>query len=505
MPFPPYLQSLTEGIDLPPQHGPDIAGPHPALAIARTTGVIVLVTAIVAGSFWLNDAQNAQPRPTSPLVITSLSLDPEPIRLADLSPTESALNVSIDPGDYRLSEIGPEPSETVDNTDDSEAAREIVKVRNGDTFLDLLMGVGVSRAQAHDAVSALRTVFNPRDLKIGQEITLTVAAPTAKGDGKALLAANFAARADLDINLSRDSDGRFTALQRDRMLRRELIRATGTVRSNLFEAGSTAGVPGAVMVEFIRAFSYDVDFQRDIQQGDRFEIVFERFRDGQGRFAKDGVILFGAMTLSGETKRIYRHPSDEDGADYYNERGESVRKALLRTPIDGARLTSSFGSRNHPILGYSAMHKGVDFGAPAGTPIQAAGDGVVEQAGWNGSYGNYIRIRHNTDFASAYAHMSRLAANLRSGQRVRQGQIIGYVGTTGRSTGPHLHYEIIRRGTQVNPISVQAPIGRKLEGPALTRFREARADMDLRVAALAPTTRIAADVKALSPRAAASQ
>lgn len=211
------------------------------------------------------------------------------------------------------------------------------------------------------------------------------------------------------------------------------------------------------------------------------------------------------MTLSGETKRIYRYPSDEDGADYYNERGESVRKALLRTPIDGARLTSGFGSRNHPILGYSAVHKGVDFGAPAGTPIQAAGDGVVEQSGWNGSYGNYIRIRHNTEFASAYAHMSRIAINLRAGQRVRQGQIIGYVGTTGRSTGPHLHYEIIRRGTQVNPISVQAPIGRKLEGPALTRFREARADMDLRVAALAPTTRIAADAKAMSPRAAASQ
>jgi murein DD-endopeptidase MepM/ murein hydrolase activator NlpD len=484
---------------LPPQHGPEIAGPHPALAIARTTGVVALVTAIVAGSFWLTDAQNTQPRPTGPLVITSLSLDPEPIRIADLSPSETALNVSIDPGDYRLSEIGPEPSETAEASDDSDAARKIVKVRNGDTFLDLLMGVGVSRAQAHDAVSALRTVFNPRDLKIGQEITLTVAAPAAKGDGKALLAANFAARADLDINLSRDSDGRFTALQRDRMLRRELVRATGTVRSSLFEAGSGAGVPGAVMVEFIRAFSYDVDFQRDIQQGDQFEIVFERFRDGQGRFAKDGVILFGAMRMNNETKRIYRYPSDEDGADYYNERGESVRKALLRTPIDGARLTSSFGSRNHPILGYSAMHKGVDFGAPAGTPIQAAGDGVVEQAGWNGSYGNYIRIRHNTEFASAYAHMSKVATNLRAGQRVRQGQIIGYVGTTGRSTGPHLHYEIIRRGTQVNPISVQAPIGRKLEGPALSRFREARADMDLRVAALAPTTRVAGNLIPVIP------
>jgi murein DD-endopeptidase MepM/ murein hydrolase activator NlpD len=487
-----HVPALTEGIDLPPQNGPDFAGPHPALGLARTFGAVAVVVAVVAGSFWLNDDDGAQPRPRAPLVLASMSLDPEPIKLPDFSPVETALNVSIDPGDYRLSELGAEPSEMAEEADDAEGALQIVKVRNGDTFLDLLMGVGISRAQAHDAVSALRTVFNPRDLKVGQEVTLTVAAPPGKGESAALLAANFAARPDLDIALSRDSDGRFTALPRERALKRELVRATGAIRSSLFDAGSAAGVPGAVMVEFIRAFSFDVDFQRDLQQGDVFEIVFERFRDSQGRFAKDGVILYGAMLLSGETKKIYRYtPGDGGPPDYYNEKGESVRKALLRTPIDGARLTSGFGSRNHPILGYSAMHKGVDFGAPAGTPIQAAGDGVIEQSGWNGSYGNYIRIRHNSDFASAYAHMSRIAPNLRAGARVRQGQIIGYVGTTGRSTGPHLHYEIMRRGAQVNPMSIQAPIGRKLEGPMMTRFREARADIDLQVTALAPTTRVA--------------
>jgi murein DD-endopeptidase MepM/ murein hydrolase activator NlpD len=163
-----------------------------------------------------------------------------------------------------------------------------------------------------------------------------------------------------------------------------------------------------------------------------------------------------------------------------------VRKALLKTPIDGARLTSGFGNRMHPILGYSAFHKGVDFGAPAGTPIQAAGDGVVEQKGWNGGYGNYIRIRHGGEYATAYAHLSRFAAGVAEGARIRQGQIIGYVGSTGRSTGPHLHYEILRRGAQVNPVAVKFPTGRKLDGGDLTRFRAARVETDRLMAQTAP-------------------
>ncbi|MFN4166061.1 MAG: M23 family metallopeptidase, partial [Ferrovibrio sp.] len=205
--------------------------------------------------------------------------------------------------------------------------------------------------------------------------------------------------------------------------------------------------------------------------GDRFELFFDRHYDDQGKTVKTGRIVGASMTLSGRELRYYLYqPSDGGEADYFTPTGSSVRKALLRTPIDGARLTSGFGMRRHPILGFSLMHKGVDFGAATGTPIQAAGDGVVELAGWNGAYGQYVRIKHGNGYATAYAHMSRIG--VKNGQRVRQGQIIGAVGTTGRSTGPHLHYEVMVNGKQVNPAGVRFPSGRKLEGREYERFRK---------------------------------
>jgi murein DD-endopeptidase MepM/ murein hydrolase activator NlpD len=396
----------------------------------------------------------------------------------------------IDPGDFRLSETGPEPTEIAAEDEEIASEQRVVLVRRGDTLLDLLLTAGIARAEAHEAVSALRGVFNPRSLKPGQEITLTVA-PLSLGDQPSLLGAIFPDTAERAVNLSRDPDGRFTALGVDKELERELIRARGTVRSSLFEAAGTAGVPGAIMVELIRALSYDIDFQRDVQPGDTFDLVFERFRDEDGRFAKDGDVIYGSLNLSGTRKQVYRHVHGDGTIGFYNEKGENVRKALLRTPIDGARLTSGFGMRKHPILGYSAVHKGVDFGAPQGTPVQAAGDGVVEVAGWQGAYGQYVRIRHNSEYATAYAHLSRFASGIRQGERIRQGQVIGYVGSTGRSTGPHLHYEVMRRGSQVNPIALNFPTARKLEGDDLIQFRTAKAEIDLQVAGLVPVERVA--------------
>ncbi len=432
---------------------------------------------IIALEDVIDDADASQPR---------VDLPPD-------QPVEQDLDawLGIDPGEFRRSETGPEPVETVETESDPESAEQrVLMVRRGDTLLDLLLNAGISRADAHEAVTALRDVFNPRELRPGQEITLMIK-PLSTGEQAGLVGASFAANPERDINLSRDPEGRFRALGRDRDLQRELVRTSGTVRSSLFEAGSAEGVPGTIMVEFIRVLSYDIDFQRDIQPGDTFDLVFERFRDENGRFAKDGEVLYGALTLSGSAKRVYRHVLRDGTVGYFNEHGENVRKALLRTPVDGARLTSGFGTRKHPILGYSAMHKGVDFGAPQGTPIQAAGDGTIEFSGRNGSYGNYIRIRHNSEYASAYAHLSRIAKDVRPGQRVRQGQVIGYVGSTGRSTGPHLHYEVMRRGTQVNPLNVQLPTARKLDGPELIQFRTTKAELDLQIAGIEPGSRFA--------------
>ena len=468
-------------------------------AVVNALPSALKVGAVLAGittGLYLADQGAIPPSPLAAIddATTPDTTPPEALAeaLAEIAPAARTPDVwaGIDPADFRLSETGPEPVETAEDEEITSSEQRVVMVRRGDTLLDLLLNAGIARAEAHEAVSALRGIFNPRSLKPGQEITLTVL-PLNIGEQPSLLSAVFPATAERDINLSRDADGRFTALGVDRDLRRELIRARGTVRSSLFEAAGAAGVPGAIMVELIRALSYDIDFQRDVQPGDSFDLVFERFRDEDGRFAKDGEIVYGSLNLSGTRKQIYRHVHGDGSVGYYNEKGENVRKALLRTPIDGARLTSAFGLRAHPILGYSAVHKGVDFGAPQGTPVQAAGDGVVELAGWQGAYGQYVRIRHNSEYATAYGHLSRIATGVRQGDRIRQGQVIGYVGSTGRSTGPHLHYEVMRRGAQVNPIAVQFPTARKLEGEDLIQFRTAKAEIDLQVAAIEPTGRVA--------------
>jgi murein DD-endopeptidase MepM/ murein hydrolase activator NlpD len=250
-------------------------------------------------------------------------------------------------------------------------------------------------------------------------------------------------------------------------------------------------VPATVVVELIRNFSYDVDFQRDIQPNDRFEVMFERMVDEEGRTARNGKVLFADLILGGASHRIYRFTTPDGQVDYYNAKGESIRKALLRTPIDGAKLTSSFGSRMHPILGYTVAHKGVDFGAATGTPIMAAGAGTVVEADWKGAYGRYVKIRHNSGYSTAYAHLSQFGRNVKVGARVNQGEIVGYVGATGRVTGPHLHYEVLVNDKQINPMSAKVATGQKLEGKLLTAFNAEKGKIEQQLAALAISKKLA--------------
>lgn len=353
-----------------------------------------------------------------------------------------------------------------------------VAVAPGDTLMQILTEAGAEIGDSQAAIDALTAKFNPRKLKAGQEITLTFERMDA--ETVRLSELTLSPSIEREVNVVRGESG-FRANETIRSFDIQPTRVSGEIQDSLYNAGLDAGLNNAVLSEFIRIFSYDVDFQREIQPGDRFEVFFERHVDDAGKTAKTGRIMAASMILSGRELRYYFYrPSDGGDADYFTPRGQSVKKALLRTPIDGARLTSAFGKRMHPILGYSVMHKGVDFGAATGTPIQAAGDGVVEVAGFNGSYGNYVRIRHGNGYATAYAHMSRIS--VANGARVRQGQIIGAVGTTGRSTGPHLHYEMLLQGKQVNPTAVRFPSGRKLEGGEYERFRQAidRVDADLR-------------------------
>ena len=353
-----------------------------------------------------------------------------------------------------------------------------VTVHPGDTLMEAVLSAGATPNEAHDAIQALTKIFDPRRLMVGQDIRMTFADEDVAGPGPQLLAVNVAVDVDRELAAIRSESGGFAPFEIIKELDRQYAKASGTIDNSLFLAAERAGIPNNTLMELIRIYSWDVDFQRDIRDGDHFEVFFEILYDEDGNPVKEGNILYTQLTLSGTALPLYRYEDADGIIDFYNGDGHSVRKALLRTPVDGARLSSGFGMRRHPIAGYSRMHQGIDFAAPTGTPIKAAGDGVIESAGRNGGYGNYIRIRHNSEHKTAYGHMSRFASGIRVGTRVRQGQTIGYVGSTGASTGPHLHYEVMVNNSQVNPMSLKLPTGRRLEGPELAVFTETRLRVD---------------------------
>jgi murein DD-endopeptidase MepM/ murein hydrolase activator NlpD len=366
------------------------------------------------------------------------------------------------------------PATAFDANVELPSVKRVIEVRRGDTLFGLLTKAGLSDAEAQAAGHSLADVFSPNDLKVGQEITLDFASdegPEAESDNK-LVALTLQPNMERDVKLTRDSAGQFVAAAIDRPLTERTDRAAGQIDISLFESAREAGVPAGLIGDLIKAYSYDVDFQRDIHEGDSFEVMYERFDNDQGDLAKAGRLLYASLTLGGSPMPIYYFERDGDGdGEYFTADGVAVRKSLLKTPIDGARITSGYGMRVNPVLGYSAMHQGIDFGAPTGTPIFAAGNGVIEQIGWKNGYGKYIKVRHNGTYETAYAHTSRFASGLKKGSKVKQGQVIAYVGATGRATGPHLHFEIIINGKHVNPSTVKTVASDKLTGPTLKAFK----------------------------------
>ena len=366
-----------------------------------------------------------------------------------------------------------------------------VRVRKGDTLMNLLVRAHVPWTQAHYAIEALKRSYNPRKLMPGTEVVLrflSEGGDQSASNGKAMIETfeglRVPIRYDRDVIVRRNEENGFTATTVEKELERDFVRVGTTIESSLFEAADRDEMPTAVVVELIRAYSFDIDFQREIRSGDRFEMMFERFLDEEGQIVHNGNVIYAELVLRGKPFRIYRHSPQKGVADYFNTKGESVRRALMRTPVDGAHISSHYGKRRHPILGYTRIHRGVDFAAPAGTPVLASGNGVIERANWYGGYGKYIRIRHNSSFKTVYAHLKHYARNIRKGKRVKQGQIIGYVGSTGRSTRPHLHYEVHEFSRQINPMRLKLPSGLKLKGKALAKFEERRVKVDTQLAVL---------------------
>lgn len=350
-----------------------------------------------------------------------------------------------------------------------EQVTRVVELGEGRTFARLLTDAAILNEDALAAASALGKVYDHRKLKAGQEVTLSI---TRFGDQQTLNTITFEPEPTKEVVITRQPTGDYTAQLKNTPIERQRVAARGVIRGSLYSAGEQAGVPRAVMAAFIRAYSHEIDFQRDIRSGDKFEVLYDQPTARDGTPIGQGVIIYAALVIDGKTKPIYRVTFGDGAVDYFDERGQSVKRSLLRTPVEGARMTSGFGMRMHPLLGYSKMHQGTDFGAPPGTPIFAAGSGVIEEARFNGAYGRYVRIRHNGRIQTAYAHMSRFAKGMYPGARVNQGDVIGFVGSSGRSTGPHLHYEVVVDRRQVNPLSVSLPVGRVLEGKTLSQFKQ---------------------------------
>jgi murein DD-endopeptidase MepM/ murein hydrolase activator NlpD len=365
------------------------------------------------------------------------------------------------------------PVEEAPNVVSEEPDVRQIAVQSGDTLTGILIEAGATPNEAQAAVAALSSVYDAASLRGGQTVTVTFGdpAPGAETAPPPLLTIAIKPSVERDVTVTRNLDGSFVAHEVVKTLKATDARARGTIEGSLYLSAKAAGLPESVIVDLIRIYSYDVDFQREIKYGDRFDVLYTNYVDEYGQTVKGGAIQYAELTLGGTHKPLYRFTtSDDQTTDYFTPKGWSGKRMLMRTPIDGARLTSGYGMRFHPILGYTKMHKGADFGAPTGTPVMAAGNGTVEMARWYGGYGRYIRLKHVNSYGTAYAHLSRFARGIKEGVHVRQGQVIGYVGTTGRSTGPHLHYEVLLKTKQVNPTGVKLPTGRNLAGSDLAAF-----------------------------------
>jgi murein DD-endopeptidase MepM/ murein hydrolase activator NlpD len=389
-----------------------------------------------------------------------------------------------------------------------------ITLDKGDTLAGALTDAGATKEDANAVVNALARVFQIRSFRAGQTLDLTFQTneqtqgaqitPEAvdnislSGDSQdqnfdssgtfveaqspnagRLLTVAFSPSAEHDITVTRSADGTFSATDEVAQLEAHVHRAGATIDSSLYLAAMQAGIPADVVVEMIHMFSYKVDFQRDIKPGDSFEVFYDYYYTPDGRPVKEGQISYGVMKLGGKQIALYRYqPDPTEPPDYFDANGQSAKGMLMKTPVDGARITSGFGMRFHPILGYTRMHKGVDFGVPIGTPVMAAGAGTIAFLGVQNGYGNFVLINHGNGYSTAYGHLSRFAPGMHRGSHVRQGQVVAYSGMSGMATGPHLHYEIRVNNVQVNPTTVKIAQGRILNGRERRDFLDARLRVD---------------------------
>jgi len=348
------------------------------------------------------------------------------------------------------------------------------KIRSGETFDTILETYSIEKKEIIKIKNSLKKKTNLNKLNTKQIIKFSL----DKTDNK-IKEFTFQVSNTQKISLVRNNENdSFKEEILSIKLDKKIIYKENIILQSLYKAATDQRIPVNTIIEFARIYGFQVDFQRDIRKQDKFQIMYEIFLNEKKEIVETGEILFANLKLSGQDNSLYYF--DNQGSEgHYDKNGKSVKKALMKTPINGARLSSPFGMRKHPIDGYNKMHRGTDFAAPMGTPIMASGDGVVKKAGWCGGGGNCVKIKHNSTYQTVYAHMSKFARGIKSGVRVKQGQTIGYVGSTGKSTGPHLHYEVIVNGKKVNSQKLKLPSGKILKGDERKLFETKKIKLDV--------------------------
>ena len=349
-------------------------------------------------------------------------------------------------------------------------------VRSGQTLKDILQKFSVK----DEEIKKIYTVLNKKETsKIRSNQTINIVLDNSDKDNKKILSILIPLSKTKKIQIVKNLET--NELKKEEIvtnLTKKLVLKEGVIKSSLYNSATKQNINPNVIIEFARLYGFQVDFQRDIRKNDSYQIIYETFIDENNEVFSTGEIIYANLVLRGQTNQLYFYPNKKSKG-HYDENGKSIKKALMKTPINGARLSSPFGMRKHPILGFNKMHRGTDFAAPLGTPIMASGDGIVIKAGWCGGGGNCVKIKHNTTYQTIYAHMSKFSNLAVPGSRIKQGQIIGYVGSTGMSTGPHLHYEVIENGKKVNSQTLKLPPGKSLKGSIREEFEIVRIKTDV--------------------------
>ena len=347
------------------------------------------------------------------------------------------------------------------------------KIETGETFDKILESYTIDKKEIIKIKNSLKKRTNLNKLNTGQIIQFSLDKTNNK-----IIEFNYQVSKTQKIFLKRNIEDNFNDKILTLKLNKEIIYKENLILQSLYKAATDQKIPANIIIEFANIYGFQVDFQRDIRKQDKFQILYEIFLNEKNEIVENGEILFANLKLSGQDNELYYFDS-EGSEGHYDKNGKSVKKALMKTPINGARLSSPFGMRKHPIDGFNKMHRGTDFAAPMGTPIMASGDGIIKKAAWCGGGGNCVKIKHNSTYQTVYAHMSKFARGIKKGVRVKQGQIIGYVGSTGKSTGPHLHYEVIVNGKKINSQKLKLPSGKILKNEERKLFETKKIKVDV--------------------------